>query len=83
MTIPDVQCGTRIRVTQRIERRGGNWETQVEGRVVSIGPKPTGSWYAHGKDDRYWLLRIDLEKDDGELSRISLDQNTRIDVLDS
>ena len=72
----------RIRVTQRIERRGGAWSTDVSGTILSVEPRPTGSWFAHGKNGKYWLVRIELEKDEGEITLLTLDQNTSITVLD-
>lgn len=74
--------GTRVRIVQRIRRREGMWTTEVEGEVVDVLNAPTGSWYAHGKDDRYWLKRIRLRKDDGEITLISLDEGSRIILLD-
>jgi hypothetical protein len=82
MKVADVKPGARVRVTQSIERRGETWETEVEGILLSAEPQPTGSWFAHGRDDKYWLLRIELQKDDGEISRLTLDRSTRITVLD-
>lgn len=82
MTATDVTPGMRIKVTQSIKRREGDWETEVVGTVLSVEPQPTGAWYAHGKDDKYWLVRLELQKDDGERTLISFDQNTRITVLE-
>jgi len=70
--------GMRVKIEQSIDRRGGKWSTEVVGQVRSMEPKTTGSWYAHAKNDRYWLLRIELEKDDGEISWLTVDQHTRI-----
>ena len=50
--------------------------------MVSVEPQPTGAWFAHGKDDKYWLVRIQLQKDDGGISLLILDQHTRITVLE-
>ena len=77
----DVKPGMRISVTQCIERRGGQWETEVSGTILSAEPLPTGSWFAHGKDDKLWLVRLEIQKDDGEITRLVLDRNTRIQVL--
>lgn len=74
-----------MRISQTIRRRpanGGDWKTEVEGTILAVEPQATGSWYAHGKNDKYWLLRLQLQKDDGELTRVLLDHNTTITVLD-
>ncbi len=83
LTATTVRPGMRIKVVQQIERREGNWNIEVTGTIVSSEPQPTGAWYAHGKDDKYWLVRIELRKDDGEVTSLVLDRNTQITVLDS
>ena len=81
MSATDVRPGMRVRITQTIARREGNWATEVEGVVTAIEPAMTGSWYAHAKDDRYWLLRVKLRRDDGEETLLALDQNSQIAVV--
>ncbi len=81
MSQTDVLPGMRVAVTQRIEGREVSWDTEVVGTILSAEPMPTGAWFAHGKNDKLWLLRIDLQKDDGEISRLTLDRNTRLTVL--
>ena len=71
----------RVRVTQEIVSREGTWATTVEGTVVYSKSRPTGSWYAHGKNDKLWLQRIRLRRDDGELIELSLDNRTQVTVL--
>jgi len=78
----DVRPGMRIKVSQTIDRRAGSWTTELIGIVLSVEPQPTGAWFAHGKDDKYWLVRIQIQKDDGEISLLILDQHTRITVLE-
>jgi hypothetical protein len=73
--------GQRVRVCQMIVGRNGCWETRAEGEVISLGPEPTGSWYAHGKNDKLWLMRLRLRKPDGEITTLALDQNSRVDFL--
>ena len=81
MTLSQLAPGTRVRVTQTIEQRNGDITTEVEGVVKSFRAEPTGSWFAHGKDDKLWLRRLDLQKDDGELTKLVLDERTRITIL--
>lgn len=73
----------RIKVTQRIESRDENWDTQIVGTILSAEPQTTGSWFTHAKDSKLWLLRIEIQKDDGEISRLILDRCTRIEVLEN
>ncbi len=81
-SIPKLAPGRRIRVSQIIAGRDRRWVTRVEGVVESCRPEPTGSWYAHGKNDRLWLHRVRVRKADGELTTLVLDHNSRVDVLD-
>ena len=73
--------GQLVRVSQTIHTREGDWNSQVEGKVVQLAPRPTGSWYAHGKDDRLWLRRLRLEKEDGEFVEINLDQDSVVTIV--
>ena len=73
--------GTRVKVTQQIPARDRAWSSAVAGTVVSFQQKPTGSWYAHAKDDRLWLDRLQLRKADGELTTLNLDGFSRIEIL--
>ena len=78
MTLAELQPGRRVRVVQTIDRRAGDWHAVVEGVIQSVEEQKTGSWYAHSKDDKYWLRRIRLKKDDGEISVLSVDQYTEV-----
>lgn len=74
--------GTQVRVEQRIVQRDEQWQTQVEGQVIAHDLEPTGSWYAHGKNDKFWLCRLRLKKKDGEITTINLDDNSRIVIVE-
>lgn len=77
--------GQRVRVTQqvrRLEREGGGAITApVEGVVTKSSQEKTGSWYAHSKDHKLWLDRLELVKDDGEIVVVNLDRNSSVEVL--
>jgi hypothetical protein len=75
--------GEHVGVTQRIQVRDGWLETRVEGEVVSCKPMPTGSWFAHGKNDRYWLHRLRLRKKDGEIVDLVLDGSSIVEPMSS
>lgn len=81
MTTQQLKPGQRIRVTQEIDRREGNWVHEVAGTVLAAQPEKTGSWHARGKDAKLWLQRIRLQKEDGEITTIVVDQHTRVEVL--
>ena len=73
--------GARVRVTQQIAARHYAWASTVEGVVVDYSQKETGSWFAHSKDDKLWLDRLVLRKDDGEITTLNLDDYSNVQVL--
>ena len=79
MTIEQLKPGQRVRIRQTIDRRAGDWRCEVVGVVEAVEVGSTGSWYAHGKDDKFWLRRIRLKKDDGEITTLNLDQWTEVE----
>lgn len=78
-----LKTGQRIRIRHSIDRREGAWERVVEGTIISVKAEPTGSWYAHGKDDKLWLQRVVLRKADGELTSVAIDPATSVELLES
>lgn len=81
MTEQRIEPGQRIRVSQEIDRREGNWTHELVGTVVAVTPEQSGSWHAHGEKGKLWLNRIRLQRDDGELTTIVVDHHTRVEVL--
>lgn len=77
----DYEPGMRVRITQQIPFGRATTTTSVEGRIVRFGQQKTGSWFAHAKDDRLWLDRIELRKDDGELIVCNLDEFSRVEAV--
>lgn len=75
------QPGQRVRVTQQFPRLSGTTSIAVEGVILRFGQQKTGSWFAHAKDDRLWLDRLELRKDDGELVTVNLDQYSSVEIL--
>lgn len=74
--------GQRVKITQQIAARDYVMPTTVEGTIVRVGRKPTGSWFAHSTGDRLWLDRIVLRKADGEITTLNLDEYSHIELLD-
>lgn len=73
--------GQRVRIVQRIIGGAATWRTCVEGIVESCEEAPTGSWHAHGKNDRLWLQRVRLRKADGELTSLVIDPQSEVRIL--
>jgi len=78
---PIYAAGTRVRVTQQTPLRDRTWVQPVEGEVVRFRQSMTGSWFAHSRDDRLWLDRLELRLDDGELAVLNLDQYSVIEPI--
>ncbi len=55
--------------------------TSVEGEILRVGQQKTGSWYAHSKDKKLWIDRVELKKDDGEIAYVNLDQHSHVEIL--
>jgi len=82
MQLDTLKPGQRVRITQTIDRRDQDWQRTVVGVIQSVQPEKTASWFAHAKNGKYWLWRIRLAKDDGELTTVNVDPHTRIEILD-
>jgi hypothetical protein len=72
--------GARVAVTQQIAARDYTWTTTVRGTIVDFAQRETGSWFAHSRDDRLWLDRLTLRKEDGEITTLILDDYSRIEL---
>ena len=75
--------GLRVRVTKQVARTLEVFSSTVEGTIRAHSQKKTGSWYAHSKDDKLWLDRLEIVKDDGEVYVCNIDAHTRIEVLET
>jgi hypothetical protein len=75
------QPGTVVRVTQQIPRRLDTVTTVMEGTVVRQERQRSGSWFARNKRSKVWLDRLVVQKADGELSILNLDEYTVVEVV--
>ncbi|MEM9374449.1 MAG: hypothetical protein AAGA55_12475 [Planctomycetota bacterium] len=82
MQASSYRIGGRVRVTQQIPRGRETTSTSFEGVVMRAGQQKTGSWFAHSKDKKLWLDRLELRLDDGELVTVNLDQFSRVEPID-
>ena len=77
----NLRPGVRVRVIQQIAARNYAWTADVTGTVVQYEQKQTGSWYAHSKNDKLWLDRLLIRKNDGELTTLNLDEFSHVEIL--
>lgn len=73
--------GQKVRVTQQVQFGKGVNMISVEGVIVRYGQQKTGSWFAHSRDDKLWLDRLELRKADGEIVVCNLDQNSVVEAI--
>src|SRR6476646_1930597 len=74
-------AGAVVEVTQQIPHRDRVWTNRIRGTVVSYQQRQTGSWFAHSKDDKLWLDRLVLRKEDGEITSLNLDDYKHLEVI--
>src|SRR4051794_1664858 len=72
--------GAKVKVTQQIAARHYSLPAVVRGTIVDYAQKETGSWFAHSRDDKLWLDRMVIRKDDGELTTLNLDEYSHVEV---
>lgn len=71
----------RVAVTQQMPQKDAVWTDTIQGVVLGSKQAKTGSWFAHAKDDQLWLDRLELQRDDGEIVTLNLDQYSVVEVL--
>ncbi len=82
ISVEELRRGQRVEISQTVGRRARPWRSTITGVIEKITEQKTGSWYAHAKDDKLWLRRVELRKDDGELTLLTLDRFSEIRLLD-
>ncbi|MEQ8844297.1 MAG: hypothetical protein RIB58_05525 [Phycisphaerales bacterium] len=73
--------GSTVRITQQFPRQSGTMVMTVEGVVTRVGQEKSGSWFAHTRDNKVWIDRVELRKKDGELVVLNLDRYSAVEVL--
>lgn len=73
--------GTLVKVTQQTARTLNTDTAVVTGKVLRQERQPSGSWFARNKRNKVWLDRLVIEKADGEISILNLDEYTHIEVV--
>jgi hypothetical protein len=68
-----------VRVTQHVRVGHRRWLTQIEGVVVGEGRRPVGGIEMGGKAAYCRQPTLLLERDDGELTELAVDENTQVE----
>ncbi|MEQ9096271.1 MAG: hypothetical protein RIE32_08420 [Phycisphaerales bacterium] len=74
--------GAKVRITQQFPRMSGTMVSTIEGVVVRVGQEKSGSWFAHTRDNKVWIDRVELRKKDGELVVLNLDRFSAVEILE-
>ena len=72
--------GAVVKITQQIRHGNHTWSDVITGTVVSFSQMTTGSWYAHSKNEKLWLDRLKLQRTDGELLTLNLDDYSQVEI---
>jgi hypothetical protein len=80
---PALAPGQKVRIIQEITARHYSIAAPVEGTILRVERRPTGSWFAHGEADKLWLDRVILQKADGEITTVNLDEHSSVTFLDT
>ena len=70
--------GQRVRITQTVRVGMKQWTTTVEGRFRGVNYLETGLATHRVKEDDIVVVAVHFTKDNGELSSITLDENSRV-----
>ena len=76
-----LQPGQRIRLTQTVRVGVKQWTTTVTGTFRSTGALATGLATDRVPEDDIVVPTVHFTKDNGELSSITLDDNSRVEVI--
>jgi len=74
--------GSLVRVTKQLSHGEERSAFVIEGEIVRMGQQKTGSWYAHARDKKLWLDRLELKKADGEMVVVNLDEGAVVEVVE-
>jgi hypothetical protein len=77
----EYEIGSMVRVTKQLSHGEERSPFVIEGEIVRMGQQKTGSWFAHARDKKLWLDRLELKKADGELVVVNLDEGTVVELV--
>lgn len=79
---PRYEPGTRVRVVQYVRVGHRRWKTECIGRVEAEGLRPVGGMEMGGKALYVHQPTLRLRGDDGSITEVALDENTRVEALE-
>ena len=79
--IERLQPGQRIRIIQRIRVGSKEWHTAAEGAFRGVNYLATGLSTDRAPEDDIIVPTVHFTKDNSEMSSITLDEHSRIEVI--
>ena len=76
-----LQPGQRIRITQTVRVGLKQWTTTVTGTFRAVNYLATGLATQRVPEDDIVVITVHFTKDNGELSSVTLDENTKLEVV--
>jgi hypothetical protein len=77
--LSSLRPGDRIKVTQTVRVGARRWTTETAGAYRGVNYLATGVTTNRVPEDDIVVPTVHFTKDNGELSSVSLDENTRIE----
>ena len=81
VTHQDLKPGQRIKITQTVRVGRRSWLATVTGTVRDVQVLVTGLATDRAPDDVVAIPTVHFVKENGELSSITVDENTQIEVI--
>jgi hypothetical protein len=78
-----LRAGQKLRITQTVRVGSQSWQAVVTGRFRHLGSLATGIATHRLPQDDIIVPTLHLTKDNQELTSLTLDEHTQIDVLDA
>ena len=80
--IRSLKPGQRIRITQAVRNNcRSQWPAVVEGAIRNVNFLATGISTERVPEDDIVVVTVHFTKDNGELSSVTLDENSKIEVV--
>jgi hypothetical protein len=81
--LQSLKPGQRIKITQTVRVGYQEWTTTVTGKFRAVNYLVTGLATDRVPDDAIVVIALHFTKDNGELSSVTLDENTRVELVQS
>ena len=80
-TLKKLQPAQKIRITHTVRVGSQTWQAKAEGEFRSVNCLVTGLATERKKEDDIIVPTIHFTKENGELSSVTLDEHTQLEIL--